>query len=33
MKIYLLILFFAFICTVLFGYWLKFLNLGHNTVQ
>jgi STE24 endopeptidase len=29
MKIYLLILFFAFICTVLFGYWLKFLNLGH----
>jgi STE24 endopeptidase len=29
MKIYLLILFFTYICTVLFGYWLKFLNLGH----
>lgn len=29
MKTYLLILFFAYICTLLFGYWLKFLNLGY----
>jgi STE24 endopeptidase len=29
MKLYLLIILFAYLCTLVFGYWLKFLNLKH----